>query len=233
MKRVIEVTLRVSFDDERLPTHPYYWDWTLLINQQGASADVVKTQDKANPEQQPLTLETLEVKHLHALLFVAPECEQARPQSIHRNDSPIERVKVVPHDLGKFIAELDPNEQYFHVEFWAPHAEIWSARAWRDSLTRLLRHKSTAAENDDQVSLKQTVLNELIQLIARVTRVSYDRAEKSAQAIIHFGEQYDVMLDLLQVSPDLKVRLLRLRKLIAEQSSQQDETENSSGLQNE
>ena len=221
MKRTVQVTLRITFDDERQRTHPYYWDWSLLINQQGVLVDVVKTQDLEQPAQQPLSLETLTAPHLFALLFTAPTCEFVRPRSVHKCDSPIERVRILPHELGKFLAELDPTEQYFHVEFWAPHAEVWSAYAWRESLTRTLRHRNVSAAEDDAVALKHGVLGELISLIGKATRVSHDHAEKTAQAIIHFGDQYDVMLDLLKVSPELRANLAKLRKLIADQPQEQ------------
>jgi hypothetical protein len=47
-------------------------------------------------------------------------------------------VKPIYYSLGKTIAELDSDEQYFHVELIEPqkHAELWLIEDWRESSTR-------------------------------------------------------------------------------------------------
>lgn len=226
MKRTTDITLRVTFDDEQVRTHPYHWDWSLMVNIQGVYVDAIKSHDHAPTPEQPVTLETLSPAHLFLLIYDAANAITVPPRSIHPNDHPIERVLVIPHNLGKFLAELDPTESLFHVEFWAPYAEVWSARAWRESITRRLRHKPNAAQ-DDLVTLKQYVLGQLIHAIGRVAKCSHDRAEQTAQALIHFGDQYDAMLDLINIAPELKAKLLKLRALLATNQTTTNEAKDS------
>lgn len=83
----------------------------------------------------------LSIKELHDLLYSSfEELAGITPLSVHPQDLPTFRVKIVPFTLGSVIRNNDPDERYFHVEFYPPaHAEIWQSQAWADSLTRRLR----------------------------------------------------------------------------------------------
>lgn len=83
----------------------------------------------------------LSIQELHHLLYDSfEELASIHPLSIHPQDHPTFRVKIVPFSLGAAIRNHDPDEKYFHVEFYPPlHAEVWQSQAWQDSLTRRLR----------------------------------------------------------------------------------------------
>jgi len=77
---------------------------------------------------------------LYHLLYGFDQFFASRPQSIHPHDSPIFKVHVIPFDLGTDIRNSDPDEAFFHVEFYPPdRAELWNSKAWNESLTKRLR----------------------------------------------------------------------------------------------
>jgi len=82
----------------------------------------------------------LTIQELYSLLYGFEELCDIKPQSIHPEDHPIFRVKLVPFNIGAQIRNADSDEKYFHVEFYPPfHAEVWQSLAWNESLTRRLR----------------------------------------------------------------------------------------------
>lgn len=82
----------------------------------------------------------LTIQELYSLLYGFEELCDIKPQSIHPEDHPIFRVKIVPFSIGAQIRNADSDEKYFHVEFYPPfHAEVWQSLAWNESLTRRLR----------------------------------------------------------------------------------------------
>lgn len=82
----------------------------------------------------------LTIHELHSLLYGFEETCDFKTSSVHPEDHPIFRVKIVPYLIGSALRNADPDERYFHVEFFPPDkAEIWEAKAWTDSLTRRLR----------------------------------------------------------------------------------------------
>lgn len=207
MKRKVHIEISIDFDDDNVPQHPSYWDWTTLINQQGITATVVRAEEQ--PVEQP-EIQMLGAAEIFSILYGADHLEEPT-RSIHPLDRPIQRVHVLPHSVGAYLAELDPNEKYFHVELRPPKfAELWSARAWKDSLTRRLRHMPTQYDNS-HVALRQAVLSELITIIAKASHKPFVACQQTAAAILAYPEQYDVMLDLLQLSPELRSKLKQLQ----------------------
>jgi hypothetical protein len=82
----------------------------------------------------------LTVSEIHSLLYGFEETCDAKLSSVHPEDHPIFRVKIVPYLIGSALRNADPEERYFHIEFFPPDkAEIWESKAWNDSLTRRLR----------------------------------------------------------------------------------------------
>ena len=82
----------------------------------------------------------LTISELHSLLYGFEELADFELESIHPDDHPIFRVKLAPYLIGSALRNADPEEKYFHVEFYPPDkAEIWESKAWTDSLTRRLR----------------------------------------------------------------------------------------------
>lgn len=213
MIRKAILQLQVQFDDAQI-SHPYRWDWTAFVNTQGVYCEVLKckTFDVAAPS--ALSIESLDIKHLHALVFGTPNTSA---RSIHPTDNPVERVRVVSYDLGRMIAEADPSAEYFHVELFPPNsADLWSAWAWQQSTTRRLRHLS-ATVNSDLPTLRQHVFNELTHLITSKARCPTERAQSTATALINFGDGNDMLLDLMETPLDLRNKLYQLRKLLTQQ----------------
>lgn len=82
----------------------------------------------------------MNLNDLYHLLYGFDQFFASRPQSIHPHDSPIFKVHVIPFDLGTDIRNSDPDEAFFHVEFYPPdRAELWNSKAWNESLTKRLR----------------------------------------------------------------------------------------------
>jgi len=82
----------------------------------------------------------LTISEIHSLLYGFEETCDAKLSSVHPEDHPIFRVKIVPYLIGSALRNADPEERYFHIEFFPPDkAEIWESKAWNDSLTRRLR----------------------------------------------------------------------------------------------
>lgn len=60
------------------------------------------------------------------------------------------KVKLLPRYLGKIIAEADPEEELFHVEFAENNnygwSEIWLAFEWKESNARRARQQHASHE---------------------------------------------------------------------------------------
>lgn len=82
----------------------------------------------------------LTIHEIHSLLYGFEETCDCKTSSVHPEDHPIFRVKIVPYLIGSALRNADPEEKYFHIEFFPPdRAEIWESKAWTESLTRRLR----------------------------------------------------------------------------------------------
>jgi hypothetical protein len=226
MRKITDVTLRITFDDERQSVHPLYWDWVLFVNQQNVNIEPLKALDRDDLEKLVLSLETISPADLSRLMFGDSKHWHQSPLSVHTSDSPIQRIKILSPELGRFIAELDPNEEFFHVEFFGTtHSEVWSALAWRESLTRRLRHNHQhSTDVNDLVALKQHVIAELTQIIGQASREqSHKRAEQTAIALVQFGDINDIILELVNAPLELRAKLFKLRALITDATQQSEQ----------
>lgn len=97
----------------------------------------------------------LSPQDLSYLFHNYPQFEFSTPTSIHPNDRPIYKVRIIPLDLGKQIAAEDNEEKYFHVELFPllNRAELWNAQAWRESISRRIKLATVARDADPSTPL--------------------------------------------------------------------------------
>lgn len=110
--------------------------------------------------------------------------------SVHPMDNPIYRVRPIPYDVALLLQQEDPEEHYFHIEFFPRlgRAELWIATAWKESISRLMKLK---AEQDRPNAIASRI-NILEYKIARALmhQVHAERllAERVAQILVR-GER--------------------------------------------
>ena len=100
---------------------------------------------------------SLNIADLHSLLYGYDMFESVTPLSLHPLDRvTIHRIRIVPLEIGAAIGAGDVAGKYFHIEFFPAinRAEIWSAQAWRESLTRHLKLKDKQRAADPLYSLQ-------------------------------------------------------------------------------
>lgn len=81
----------------------------------------------------------------------------------------IGKVVIIPYDVGVYIASLDKDENYFHVELYPElnslepksHAEIWTGYSWRDSNLLRARRREKQAIWKKEYEDKKNIVEEL------------------------------------------------------------------------
>ncbi len=94
----------------------------------------------AIPQEEPII--TLTLSALRSLLYGDDSLHSAYIQSKVLGDTA--KVIIIPVILGQVIAQQDPTEEYFHVEFiyfdstadQAKQAELWLSFEWKESNAR-------------------------------------------------------------------------------------------------
>lgn len=86
---------------------------------------------------------TLTLSQLRTFKFGDERLEGIRPQSPGVGDTA--KVFVIPLAFGQFLAEIDKEEIYFHVEILSSHAELWIAADWMESNIRRARLRGILA----------------------------------------------------------------------------------------
>ena len=197
-----QLTLTIEYDDSRFHTSPGYWDWTLLIGLPNTTLNVTAVIEK------DISLERFTTKDLFALAFGDTRLSLRKIRSVHLSDCPIHRVKSIPYELGKLLVEQDPEENFFHVEFFTdeatPAAEIWSAQAWKESLTHKLKH---SRDDTSEVARRQVLMRDIAYFIARTTKCGGARASDVAKLIISFDDSHDYLLEIFKAPAELLQRL--------------------------
>lgn len=72
---------------------------------------------------------------------------------LSRSPGDLATVLVRRYSIGAYIASVDDNEEYFHVELYPGepgHSEIWLAAEWKQSNTRHVRVKAYSAAERQQ-----------------------------------------------------------------------------------
>jgi len=200
--KTTSIVLDITYDETRFRTSPEHWDWSYLVSLPNTilSVNTVRTLPNAGDD--------LNASSIFHLMFGEGASD---PQSIHIRDHPIDRVKVLPFNLGKLLAHLDPDEQFFHIEFYPQRnvAEVWSRRSWNESLTRRLR---LVKDDDSLVARRNSLRSELRFFLAKTTRCGSERADKLADMLVSFGSENDYLLDLLSAPTELKNNLMKYRE---------------------
>jgi len=197
------IILSITYEEGKFSTSPEYWDWSYLISLPNTTLTVDQVRLKPAEDQE------LNARTIFELMY--GEGDGLKPESVHVRDHPIDRVKVVPFNLGKILSTLDPESQFFHIEFFPQRnvAEIWSRRAWNDSLTRRLRLVKT---DDSLVAQRNSLHSEIRFFIARKSRCGSERADKLAELIISFDSTHDYLLQVLDAPVELIAALDKYRK---------------------
>lgn len=204
------ITLTFSYDPRHFQQDPTRWDWMDLIGLSPLYFSILAIRPAVAPS--PSNLNEINTQLLHALMYTHESWGVLTPRLVHPADHPIERIKVVPHNIGCMIRDSDPTGVYFHVELDPPHrAEIWSARAWRESITRRIRHAPEHTDNTF-VTRRRRLHSDMLYAIAHKTRRKYDECSNIADLILDYGEDYDAILSLLDLSSELQTRLAEYRK---------------------
>jgi len=199
------ITLTIIYDETKFSTSPEHWDWDYLIG-------LASTTLRVNSVVEDRTANDLfTTSVIWTLIFGDPRLSLRTPESVHIHDHPIQRVRSFPLSVGKQLAELDPESNYFHIEFFPAKgiAEVWSAQAWKESLTRKLKHIQT---DDSLVARRQKVHGELRFFFAQKTRCGADRASALADLLINFGNNNDHLLEMFEAPKALIESLNQLRK---------------------
>jgi hypothetical protein len=203
-----DIKLRVTYSTLHY-NHPTTWDWSALIGLHHASVRVISITDA------DINIGNLfAIRELHNLIF---HNSPHAIRSVHPSDTPILRIHVIAVDVARRLAELDPDENIFHLEFFpaSPIAELWSAQAWNESLTRRLRHSALKA-NDNSLASRTTALKSEL-AAAILTKLRVPREDATATALVCMSTpQMDSMLESLGISPSL---INDIRSLRAEHSA--------------
>lgn len=162
----------------------------------------------------------LTIHELHSLLYGFEEMADAKLRSVHPNDIPIFRVKIVPHLIGSAIRNADPDEKYFHVEFYPPeHAEIWEAKAWAESLTKRLRTAGFAYTSSRTIEETQRAMIESLLLKHfKTCNLAFRHARALTEMLIS-GPENPTVLQLAGLPAPLAHALQTYRNSTNEQPS--------------
>lgn len=169
----------------------------------------------------PPTL-NLSLPLIRKLLWNFPEFDFQRPKSItHPADQPLYRVKLIPYTLGVELANLDQKEELFHVEFFPEQeparAEVWHIDAWRDSLSRIIKHKPSLiyAPDDRRLSSEEAAgifQGELVYIL-RSLGLSQTNATSAAELLMR-GPDYSRIAIILGMKEETIRRLENMRNEI-------------------
>lgn len=206
------VRLSIEYNPDKLPD-PSQWDWSLLLAQSSVIGINVlppegpSAADVVNPELTP--------QELSALLF-----SEGSPISPERFDHPIDRVLVVSYDLGLRLSAQDPHKKVFHIEFFPgltpPRAEVWSQRAWQESLTRAYRIGRARREADPVAQMYDqfnSLCSELqVHLKRTAPSIKFGELRHFAEMMVRTPE-LDSIFEILQITPDQITRIKKVREL--------------------
>lgn len=140
---------------------------------------------------------------------------------IHPLDHPIHRVKVIPVELGVLIKQHDPTERYFHVEIYyttPAHADLWTAQAWQESLTKRLRNVKDGEILQPVQSLRINEIQVAINLRASYGLAS-EHARHAAEMLLRGDEETrDEIIKLLNLSDIIIQQVNKVRELLNQQT---------------
>lgn len=216
------VTLSITYDPVRLHP-PGVWDWPELLSMHGLLSVTKSTGSSVgagNSSSNSTANEpALSLTDISALVF-PPGLDS--PLSPHPSDNPLFRVRVLPYDLGVRLANLDPNREHFHFEFFPhlnpPRVELWSARAWAESLTRRLRACSSTSTQTPEKGFHARYAALVVTLrnfIARLARLGHEKSVDAAEQFIKNPALDDVLV-VMQAPAEIRNEIHAVRELAAD-----------------
>lgn len=194
------IVLSISYDPDKFFTTPEHWDWSSLVGLANTQLVVDSVHVK------PVDGAEFTTDVLASLMWGNQEFSLRPARSIDIHDHPIEKVKCLPFNLGKLLADADPEGNHFHIEWYPAEgvAEVWSKRAWDCSITRRLKH---VTNNESDVAKRNRLRSELRFHFAKTAKCGSEQAEKLAELIINFGDANDFLLDTFKAPEELKQQL--------------------------
>lgn len=190
------LVLTISYDPDKFYTSPEHWDWSTLVGLSNTTLAVNSVHVK------PVEGAEFTTEVLSALMWGSQELSLRTARSIDIHDHPIERVKCLPFNIGKLLADADPEGNFFHIEWYPAEgvAEVWSKRAWEHSLTKRLKH---VTDNTSDVARRNRLRRELQYHFAKTAKCGSDQAEKLAELILNFGDSNDFLLETFKAPTEL------------------------------
>lgn len=158
------------------------------------------------------------IADLHSLLYGFELYESAAAISKHPLDHiTLHKIRIVPIKVGVTLAEADPEGKLFHIEFFPSmeRAEIWSAQAWRESLTRHLRLKDKQRAADPLYSLQSRltiVESQIVHHLFSTVSTTRSAAERAAQSITRSANpEYVKAFEIFNPPADLVDAIIAIR----------------------
>ena len=150
---------------------------------------------------------TLSLSDLRNCLFKHDQFFGEPPQTTVTGDTAT--VKILPKSLGQLIAEVDLEEDFFHIELLDDRAELWTIFDWKESNAKRLRLRQhldaerlrlnkEIAEREKELALLTEIADELE--IARLpkpycqmwAKILYQNREKDISPFLSALEQLNV-----------------------------------------
>jgi len=118
------------------------------------------------------------------------------PQSIVVGD--LAKIVVTHKAIGELVRDIDKSEQYFHVEIYVTHAEIWLEFEWKESNARRERFREYQRVFNEELFKKNDLLTELQDKLS-ATRLPDHHCRLIAEQIYGLFKQgkYEKVVEIL------------------------------------
>ncbi len=173
----VVIYISVTFNPTKL-RHPNFWDWQNLFTTHHATITPLQIIDQTISAANLFSL-----SELHDLIF--NNTIAVAPKSLLPQDHPTLPVRVIPADLANRIRALDPEEHFFHLEFFPPHpyVDLWSSQAWNESLSKRLKNNAALAAkfSASPLARREALITELtLQLRRLLPNLTNEKGREAA-----------------------------------------------------
>jgi len=170
---------------------------------------------------------------LYGLLYGFDEFFGQSARSVHPNDTPLLRVKLVPVSVGRELADLDPEHRHFNIEFYPDRAEVWASNAWDTSLTlRLRRAGVTYSAEQTPLEAQRSELEANLFRYLRSLHFTVNHARQLVEILLE-NPSHPQAISLIGFPPDLIDKLHDYRDHLSETTPGSNTASPDSGLQDQ
>lgn len=207
----VVVTISIVFDPTKL-RHPAQWDWSHIFTSHHATITPLQVVDQTISAANLFSL-----SELHDLIF--NNTIAYSPRSLLPQDHPTLPVRVIPAALASRIQALDPEEKFFHLEFFPPHpyVDLWSTSAWNNSLSKRLKNNAAIAlqHAHSPLARRENLIHELtVALRELLPSLTNEQARKFSIYYLASPLLDDALISL-GIRPPIIAAMQELRKLLA------------------